>query len=760
MLLFSKKSNYFFAPLYYRGSNNTHLLYHPPAFTRSFQTTTVVYLPTGLKYKLTYLQKNQSLVNKSPSELKKLKTVKKNKLHKLHKTSYSKQQAYSKLTSKYGITKEQLEGIRLGPTSDSDLQLLLLSDDKAKHDINGDLIKRDRRLLYTILGVTGEQLRDAKLVTKDVEKFLKRHQVEKALFLIRLAGPTRGVAGMNKLIEYYLTSMQDAKAAIDLFNWRKKWGILPNAQSYTILFSGIAGLAQPISAHLTKKLMSIIIGLVHKQELNTIHLNSAMDALCNCCKPEHVFHLYDMRPKGIKKDKITYNILLKALGKISKDIDDRQFTLLVSETIKHIPPKYFDSQMAYQLCYCFAAKIKSKSKGSSSLSTNNSEQCENLYLNETLSGLYNYFKFDDIENDNELQPKILPNLRDHWGINEKFELNSHVFGLLIDILNEIGQYKNMRKSFELLLSKEQSKAATGKRTGIFEILTPDIIERYMEYIIKGYPSVCSNILVDVFTRIDENSPYKTSKHMLVLVYKSFIKQAQKGETFKNRTNFVHLLKNFQKFAKKFECVPKADTVMSWKPWSFYFSVFQEGNVKNILNESKIEYDLIFAEYLKSLNAGEFCMKNFISQNKYGSKTDYNLASLKMIELKCVRFISDYITKYYTFADFENNNGKIESDVIRYRRLLLRFKKKLIEHISLIEERIGAKTKLDDHIMPKVEAEGKAKQDKEQVSTNLNGAEKTSEEERESLILDYLKKLAKLITNYETKSNITVSNNNK
>ena len=153
-------------------------------------------LGSQLKLKLNILQQKEKLVKQTEKELKKRVEEKRLKGLSAEKYGYSKQKANDILKKKYRIQDAE-KFAKIGPLSDADTSLLAIT--------------KDKRLMYTMLGITRPQLKDSVLVKKDVQKFCKRDQLQKALFLIKLAGPN-GAAGMNALMEHYLTVEKDGKS--------------------------------------------------------------------------------------------------------------------------------------------------------------------------------------------------------------------------------------------------------------------------------------------------------------------------------------------------------------------------------------------------------------------------------------------------------------------------------------------------------------------------------------------------------------------
>lgn len=237
---------------------------------------------TNLKEKLHVLKKKSTVIRKSSKELQRLAEKQKIKRNKAQKASYHKDRAVHILKSKYGIS--DISRDQLGPTSENDIKFL----SKIK----------DNRLLYTILGVNGFQLRDAILVTKDVEKFLKRGQVEKAVMLVKLA-KAKGSSGANLIMDYYLNELHSPKSAVDMYNWRKKNGIPINEYTDVTLFDGLAKQPEPISTKYGEMVLKILDSKGEDEEFNIREFNAALGALTNCTDYSLAFQLFDSRSQRL-----------------------------------------------------------------------------------------------------------------------------------------------------------------------------------------------------------------------------------------------------------------------------------------------------------------------------------------------------------------------------------------------------------------------------------------------------------------------------
>lgn len=192
------------------------------------------------------------------------------------------------------------------------------------------LQKADSQMLYAYLGTSGQQLKDPHVVGNDVLKFLKKGHDTKALLLCKLA-KHNGIAGMNFILQYYLEQKNYNLAFRSLVN-RKKWGIFPNNQTYTILFHGFANVEGEVEKSHLAKLYEFYEGLVTGNKLKNLkngvtlsrtHTNAAISALSNTLAENqgYAWKIFESLPlKGPHSaDAATYSTLLTALKKLKHD---------------------------------------------------------------------------------------------------------------------------------------------------------------------------------------------------------------------------------------------------------------------------------------------------------------------------------------------------------------------------------------------------------------------------------------------------------
>lgn len=96
---------------------------------------------------------------------------------------------------------------------------------------------------------------------------------------------------MNLIMKYYFEVVQSQQSAVDIFNWRKKWGVPIDQHSITILFNGLSKQENLVSKKYGELVLKTIDSLCDKNELTEIEYNTALAALINCTDETLVFKL-------------------------------------------------------------------------------------------------------------------------------------------------------------------------------------------------------------------------------------------------------------------------------------------------------------------------------------------------------------------------------------------------------------------------------------------------------------------------------------
>lgn len=585
-----------------------------------------------MKEKLRNFEHSNIVLRKSSKELERLNDKKLMKLKKLRKTAYSKQQAIDILSKKHGFADQASRDVDLGPTSQSDLKFMSTT--------------RDRRMLYTILGVNGEQLRDSKLVKEDAEKFLKRGQVEKAVFLARLA-KKKGSAAMNAIMEYYLYDLKFPQSAIKMYNWRKKWDVPANEYTNTILFKGLAKQEQHISRATGDFIMKVVNKSIELEKLSQIEFNAALGALANCTDVTLAFELFDRKLNGIKHDAISYLWMLRASSRIKTD---QLFNTILGGLMEGMPAKCVDSQLLFEFCRTLVSRSENK-------------ETRNL----ALAALNNYFDFD-------LEKDSIPDVPDglallplsHWSLEKRYPLNKHNVGLFLSACVQGGKFRLGISAF--------AKLKQNKR----HLIDIDMFHKYMDLLMKCNPKTCGEECLKVFEEMESFEGIPFSKHTLVLVYRSLDIQSSKKAINDNDGEVEKLLslcRTFSleqegSFSKEFK-----SKIIPIESWQFYVRI-----VKNLNSHGKMSSEslkMVIDDFMKSTCQGTFDIKGLRRKEV-----------ARFVELEMVRTLSAFAQRLDipNIEQFDATEEGPQRDLFLLRRLALRYKNTLLRHIGLLESK--------------------------------------------------------------------------
>lgn len=616
------------------------------SFARSFHASRNLY-GTQVREKLLHLQKHKLVLNKTTKELNKLHEKKRQDIKKLQKTAYSKQHALKLLKERYSIKDDELAALELGPLSKTDLKYLTLT--------------KDKRMIYTILGITGEQLRDSKLIDDTIKSFLKRDQVEKAIFVARL-GKTRSAAGLNSIITYYLEEIEHPQSALDIYNWGKKWGIPLNEYTHTVLFSGLSNQKYILSKEVSAAVFKIIENLIEKNEINQIEFNSSLGALSNSKDVTPMFELFEKEIHGIKRDAITYTWAIRGSSKIESD---SLFIDLVNELLLKIPKRCIDSKLLFELCKVLNSR------------------CSDEAINKLVAqAIEKYFDIELPEKyiTREESKLNLPELS-HWGILKRFPSNQHIVGLLL--ANSL-KSKNYKFGIDLFNDVSNSQPY---------LVDLDMYHKTLSLIIKENPSTCADECLNLFDKIENNTAVRFSRHTIVLLYKSFEQQAAKGKTQYNDAAIDKLISSCLTFMKAQEGI-KSDhfksKVLPRDAYKFLFKIVQNANRVDKMKTETIGE--ILDEYLKSICENVFVIKG---------TANGDLSIERYLSLEGIRIVKTLIDRYNIsdIKTFNDSPSKVDREQFLLRRLLLRLKSKLLDRIKFIEKKKlnNINAELDDNI---------------------------------------------------------------
>lgn len=615
-------------------------------FTRNFQVFSRTQ-SSALKEKLRNFQQRQVVLNKSSKELARLEAKKRLGIKKTQKRAYPKGKALQLLQKQNQDLDQDLKAAAIGPTSDDDLKVLVRT--------------KDKRLIYSILGITGQQLRDSLLITKDVKKFLNRGQVEKAVILTRLA-KHRGSAGMNAIMQYFLDDSQAPQSAVDMYNWRKKWGVPPNEFTNTILFDGLARQKSPIKKTNAELVLRTVDRLAQDQKLSQIEYNAALGALSNCSDVTHAFELFEKKIKGIKRDSISYLWILRACRKVESD---SLFQEVLKAIIEDTPARLVDAQLLFELCKALHSR-------------NGNYKIQRM----TVLELKEYFQ---IEFHSELWPQSVEGFQplplSHWSIKQRFPLNEPVIGLFLDNCLQSRQYELGIKFFEDLKSKKS------------RILDLGMYHRYMELQIKENTLNCGDTCLSAFQELESNPKFVSSKHSLVLLYKAFQRQATKGANNSDTVKIDQLLSKCLQVMKETEGVYSKEfktRLYPTKSWQFIFTIVKAANTNDALSTKLIT--TVVDEYLRSAIQGEFSTTLAPPANRENKET------LRFIGLECVRLLNQLAFRMSIpgIEEIDVSKPSVERTIFLQRRQLRQLKNLLLEYVGILESSKPDTVKMNQH----------------------------------------------------------------
>ncbi|CCE64924.1 hypothetical protein TPHA_0J01020 [Tetrapisispora phaffii CBS 4417] len=592
-----------------------------------------------LKEKLHYFKTHNVVLRKTAKQLVKLQEQKNRDIKKLHKTPYSKQHALHILNKKYLNSSPDADPIKIdiGPASNEDVQYMTMT--------------KDKRMMYTILGISGEQLRDAKLVNDVVTRFLRRSQVEKAIWVVRLA-KQRGASGLNSIIKYYIKDMNQPLSAIKLYNWSKKWGIPTNEYTYTILFSELSQVPQPLSKKIIDSISNIVERKIEKNELNQIEYNAALSTLCNHDNVTPLLKLFETKIPGVYKEPQSYTWILKALSNIDSD---ELFVDVFDSVISEIKGKHIDSKLLYEIC-------------------NTLNKRNNLEFSRTsMIAIQRYFNVTIAEKPELIHSGIvhLPELAD-WKIGKRFPLNRHIYSLFLDACLNSGNYQTGIRSFEEIAKKNPL------------MIDLAMCHNLLSIVIQKEPKNCAFKCLDIFKMMEEKLNIKISKHTIVLINKSFVRQSLKAKSYYNAEIIENMMNAYLDFLKTNDGVYSnlyKSRILGKKSWKFLFVV-----IKNLNKTGEIPTKILESvvhEYMKSINSGIFDVINL----KEGQTKDL-ISEDVYISLEGIRLIKLYL-ELFSIDNFNDSKLADMSEESKrdflFRRLLLRYKNKLVERVDYLEK---------------------------------------------------------------------------
>lgn len=618
-----------------------------------------------IKEKLSYLEKYNNILNKSSNELKRLNIKKQIKLKRLHKSAYPKYQALDIIRKKYPEFQDTFHNnkINIGPTTNNDLQILSRT--------------KDKRLIYSILGITGEQLRDSKLIDKDVNKFLERGQLEKALYLVKLAKGKSG-SGMDSIIRYYLYKLQLPKQVLSLHLWRKKNKIPFTKYSYTIFFDGMAKQPTLLSKSLGKALFNIVENVIKERQqqkeeqidnsdikISIIEFNAMLNGLANCEDPTYALKLFNKLNDHIPilkdcrsaiYDPMSLTYLFKAIGNIK---DQVMFIEAFNNAISSINGIKLDAPLCFQIAKTLGSCTKDKS-----------------ICRQSLVAIEKYFDIYK-ENDpnmpsmNHSVIKLPSTPADNKKI-DLFQVNPSVAGYYIKQCYDLKYYSKGLKFIETFLLE--------KHPDLMDITN---VYYYMNLTIMQYPTTCASRCISIYEKYlsKDKAP---NKHGIVTIYNAFLKESKKHFVIKDPKKLNEFLFQLNAFITKWDSqcykIEKRDgSIILYNKDSWKFIIKILSNIKDCGGEIPlIEQNRIVIEYLKCLLYDTKFQMKTLSTKEYEKE--------KFLELGVIKIINDVIESN-KIPDFKDDATKENQLQFYLRRHLLRLKNKLLIRISYFENRL-------------------------------------------------------------------------
>lgn len=370
------------------------------------------------------------------------------------------------------------------------------------------------KLLYNYLGTSGFQLQDSYVIEKDVLKFLGKGHDMKAILLCKLA-KSNGIVGMNRILQYYLDNSM-YNNALKLVNWRKKWNVPMNEQSFTILFNGFGKSEKFLTENQLDKLYNIYMDITQKYRerrkvenqliesddekkitiLTRTHINSVLSCLTNSKNQEYAWKIFkNLALSGPHSaDNITMTVMLNGL----RNIDDekvfiKRFRLLLNEAIqtKIDLGNKVDLMLLTSLVTSIATHCSSNNKESVATLADEKQKVYSLIFNYVDLKKYNFEDFQKIEIYNEKR-KLLPNkklltsLVKLTSIMPNVNANDYFFRILEK------NYKSMDNIFvkEWLIGSSKSNKVSNVGENTYESLRKLI--DFLQKNNKDYLKVISN----------------------------------------------------------------------------------------------------------------------------------------------------------------------------------------------------------------------------------------------------------------------------
>ncbi|KAF4441503.1 Pentatricopeptide repeat-containing protein C18H10.11c [Fusarium austroafricanum] len=151
-------------------------------------------------------------------------------------------------------------------------------------------------------------------VTEYVKKALKRGKFDEAHLLVQTGSKTMQLVVPWNLLMDHLLNQQQVKRAIKLLNEMKKRAQFPNAQTYTILFRGLAKSQHPKTAVFEAVKHYNALLKDSRLEPNSTHLNAVLNVCNRAGDMDSMFSIVDTLNESTRSPtSYTYTTVLNAL---------------------------------------------------------------------------------------------------------------------------------------------------------------------------------------------------------------------------------------------------------------------------------------------------------------------------------------------------------------------------------------------------------------------------------------------------------------
>ncbi|KJZ76032.1 hypothetical protein HIM_04488 [Hirsutella minnesotensis 3608] len=235
-------------------------------------------------------------------------------------------------------TAQETGSVALAEPSDAHVITPFFSGAKLRRDGSRVMDEKEEATLNRIVAKQLEYLRDPLHIADRVSKLLRVEEFDQALIMTRQASLHHNVVvSWNHLIDYQLRQ-QRLKPAIKLLNDMKKRGQLPNVQTYTVIFRGLARSDHPALA------VSEAIKQYHvllndaRLEPNSIHLNAVLNVCAKADDMDSLFLVAETINDSVRApDAFTYTIIFNALRSTvideTKSLSEEQIASNIRKTV-------------------------------------------------------------------------------------------------------------------------------------------------------------------------------------------------------------------------------------------------------------------------------------------------------------------------------------------------------------------------------------------------------------------------------------------